>query len=84
MLALRQDRQSTVRTLLAGLTDEKPAGTTEPVRATGGWPYPGQRHPVAGCLGTVLIEEWKHRLYAERDLAVLEQAPMTPVRTIDR
>ena len=73
VLALRRDRQSTVRTLLASLTDEKLAGTTEPVRATGGWPYPGQRHPVAACLGTVLTEEWEHRLYAERDLAVLEQ-----------
>jgi hypothetical protein len=27
---------------------------------------------VQKCLLTVLNEEWQHRLYAERDLAVLE------------
>jgi hypothetical protein len=39
-------------------------------------PPPG--HPPAGSypyggLRAVLNEEWQHRLYAERDLAVLEQ-----------
>ncbi|MFG1925080.1 hypothetical protein [Cryptosporangium sp. NPDC048952] len=28
-------------------------------------------YPVAECLSTILIEEWQHRLYAERDLASL-------------
>ncbi|HZM80597.1 MAG TPA: hypothetical protein VFC19_33155 [Candidatus Limnocylindrales bacterium] len=36
-----------------------------------GWPEP-RPYPVRECLLTVLNEEWEHRLYAERDLAVLE------------
>ena len=28
---------------------------------------------VADCLRVVLNEEWEHRLYAERDLAVLSR-----------
>ena len=72
VLALRRDRQSTVRELLESLTDDRLNGTTEPVRTTGGWPYPARSYPVAECLGTVLTEEWEHRMYAERDLAVLE------------
>ena len=31
----------------------------------------GEDFPVAECLRIVLNEEWEHRLYAERDLAVL-------------
>jgi hypothetical protein len=74
VLALRRDRQAGVRELLESLTDEKLKGSTQPVRATGGWPHPTESYPVAECLGTVLNEEWEHRLYAERDLAVLEQS----------
>jgi hypothetical protein len=36
-----------------------------------GWPPP-RSFPVRECLLVVLNEEWEHRLYAERDLAVLE------------
>ncbi len=71
VLELRRDRMSTVRQVLDGLTDEKLDGDTEPVDAPG-WPEPRRAYPVAECLRTVLTEEWQHRLYAERDLAVLE------------
>jgi len=42
-----------------------------------GWPPPGSSHTVAQCLLVVLNEEWEHRLYAERDLAVLEERGKT-------
>jgi len=70
VLALRRDRMSTVRRLVDGLTDEMLAGETKPVEAPG-WPEP-RAFPVRECLLVVLNEEWEHRLYAERDLAVLE------------
>jgi hypothetical protein len=35
VLALRRDRMSTVREVLAGLTDDSPAGHTEPVEGVG-------------------------------------------------
>lgn len=70
VLAVRADRMATVRQLIAGLTDERLAGMTEPVLEPG---YPeSQSFPVRACLQTVLSEEWEHRLYAERDLDVLE------------
>jgi len=70
VLELRRDRASTVRELIAGLTEESLSGHTEPVDAPG-WPRP-ESYPVSMCLRTVLNEEWEHRLYAERDLAILE------------
>jgi hypothetical protein len=70
VLAARADRMAVVRRVLDDLTDERLAGSTEPVEAPG---YPAsQSYPVARCLGAILREEWEHRLYAERDLAVLE------------
>lgn len=68
-LELRHDRMSTVRELIAGLTDEQLARGTEPVVGPG-WP-PAESFPVRECLATVLNEEWWHRQFAERDLAVL-------------
>jgi uncharacterized damage-inducible protein DinB len=69
-LALRRDRMATVRQVIDGLTDESLAADTEPVDGPG-WPRPVS-YPVRECLLIVLNEEWEHRLYAERDLAVLE------------
>lgn len=69
VLALRRDRMATVRGYVDGLTDETLAARTEPVDAPG-WPPP-RSFPVRECLTIVLNEEWEHRLYAERDLAVL-------------
>jgi uncharacterized protein YjbI with pentapeptide repeats len=70
VLALRADRRSIVRRVLADLTDEQLAGDTEPVLDPG---YPASEpHAVRRCLECILSEEWWHRSFAERDLAVLE------------
>lgn len=70
VLALRLDRMATVRTVVDGLTDESLAADTEAVEGPG-WPPP-RSFPVRKCLLVVLNEEWEHRMFAERDLAVLE------------
>jgi uncharacterized damage-inducible protein DinB len=70
VLELRADRQASVRRVLAELTDDRLAEHTEPV-AGSGWP-PADRYLVSQALGIVVNEEWHHRRYAERDLAVLE------------
>jgi hypothetical protein len=72
ILAVRAERMRTVRDVVAGLTDEQLAGTTAPVDAPG-YPPP-DAYDVGRCLGAILNEEWLHRQYAERDLAVLEAA----------
>jgi uncharacterized protein YjbI with pentapeptide repeats len=69
VLELRRQRTETVRRVIEDLTDESLAASTTPVEAPG-WPRP-RSYPVRECLLTVLNEEWEHRLYAERDLAVL-------------
>ena len=69
VLALRADRMATVRQVIAGLTDATLAGMTEPVTEPG-YPEP-ESFPVRRCLRAILIEEWEHRLYAERDLDLL-------------
>jgi hypothetical protein len=70
MLALRADRMATVRHVLADLTDERLAGVTEPVMEPG-YPEP-ESFAVRRCLQAILTEEWEHRLYAERDLDLLQ------------
>jgi hypothetical protein len=70
VLELRRDRMSTVREVIEGLTEESLAGRTEPVEGPG-WPV-SRSYPVRECLLTVLNEEWEHRLYAERDLDILQ------------
>ena len=70
VLAVRVDRMARVRQVLEDLDDERLAGWTEPVLEPG---YPeSESFPVRRCLGAVVDEEWHHRLFAERDLAVLE------------
>jgi DinB superfamily/Pentapeptide repeats (8 copies) len=70
VLALRADRMATVRQVFTGLTDEQLAGRTEPVMEPG---YPeSESFAVRRCLQAILNEEWMHRLYAERDLDILE------------
>jgi hypothetical protein len=61
---------ATVRRVIDGLTDESLASATVPIDAPG-WP-PSRSYAVGDCLRIVLNEEWQHRLYAERDLAVVE------------
>jgi hypothetical protein len=70
VLELRRDRMSTVRDVIDGLTVPSLDGHTEPVEGPG-WPRP-RSYPVRECLLCILNEEWEHRLYAERDLEVLE------------
>lgn len=79
VLAVRHDRMTTVRAVIAGLTDESLAAGTTPVDAPG-WPEP-RSHPVRECLSIVLNEEWEHRRHAERDLAVLRALAAGPGRT---
>ena len=70
VLALRRDRMATVREVIEGLTDAYLASDTKPVEGPG-WPPP-RSFPVRECLLIILNEEWEHRLYAERDMDVLE------------
>jgi hypothetical protein len=69
-LALRESRMASVRSYVDELTADVLAGETRPVDGPG-WP-PAKAFPIAECLRVVLNEEWEHRLYAERDLAVLQ------------
>jgi hypothetical protein len=73
VLALRADRMGTVRAVVDGLTTEQLDATTEPVTEPG-YPAP-ESYPVRRVLRTILNEEWLHRQFAERDLAVLESRP---------
>jgi hypothetical protein len=71
VLAVRADRMATVRRVIEELTDERLGQMTEPVLDPG---YPESKaFPVSRCLSAVVTEEWLHREYAERDLAVLER-----------
>jgi uncharacterized protein YjbI with pentapeptide repeats len=73
VLALRADRMATVRQVLADLTDATLAGHTVPVTEPG-YPEP-ESFQVRRCLQAIVNEEWQHRLYAERDLDLLEARP---------
>ena len=81
VLALRADRMATVTAVIGGLTPESLAADTAPVAADSpGWPPPVS-FPVKECLLIILNEEWEHRRYAERDLAVLERGAAAEKRT---
>jgi uncharacterized protein YjbI with pentapeptide repeats len=66
VLGLRDERMAIVAQVLADLTDDQLAGSTEPVDEPG-WPRP-DRYPVRGVLDTILDEEWWHHRFANRDL----------------
>ncbi len=70
-LALRHDAMRLVRRVVDELTDERLDEETDPCVGPG-WPPEGATFKVRDCLLTVLNEEWWHRMYAERDLAVIE------------
>lgn len=70
VLELRADRMAAVRRVLADLTEERLAGTTEPVEGPS-HPTP-DAYPVREVLLTVLNEEWLHRSFAERDLDAIQ------------
>ncbi len=72
VVALRADRMAIVRDVVENLTDEELAQSTEPVEPVG---YPeSESFPVRRALGAVVIEEWEHHLFANRDLAALESS----------
>lgn len=68
IVALRRERQAMVRDVIAGLTDEQLVSTVSCTAP--GWPQLSD-FPFRECLLVVLNEEWEHRMFAERDLAVL-------------
>ncbi len=70
-LAIRQDAMALVRRVVDDLTEAELERETDPCVGPG-WPLEGATFSVRDCLLTVLNEEWYHRVYAERDLAVLE------------
>jgi hypothetical protein len=69
VLTIRHERQAMVGEVMASLTGEQLASSV--TRTEPGWPQ-AEEFPLQECLHIVLIEEWEHRLYAERDLTVLE------------
>ena len=70
-LVIRHRAMRLVRGVVDELTEERLAGRTPPLVGPG-WPPEGETFPVSECLLIVLNEEWCHRQFAERDLAVLE------------
>ena len=69
VLAARADRQAVMRGILDGLTDDEQARECAAPRPG----YPDEVRTVGRCLRVVMREEIAHRLYAARDLAVLEE-----------
>lgn len=72
VLAVRAARRATVAEVLDGLDDE---GLARPVTSATPFMADADSLTVAQCLRVVLNEEWEHRLYAERDLALLSGTP---------
>ena len=70
VLALRADRMATVRQVIADLTDDD-AGRHDRTGHRARLPRVGEL-PRRRCLRVILNEEWEHRLFAERDLDILE------------
>lgn len=71
-LAVRLEAMAMMRRVVDDVTDEQLDGRTEPLVGPG-WPDEGETFTVRECLLVVLNEEWWHRMFAERDLAVLEE-----------
>lgn len=69
VLTVRRERQAMVRGVMESLTEAQLA--SEVACTAPGWPRLEQ-FSFKQCLRIVLNEEWEHRLYAERDLALLE------------
>jgi DinB superfamily/Pentapeptide repeats (8 copies) len=69
VLTVRRERQAMARQVMDALTERQLA--SEVTRTEPGWPQI-ENFPLQECLLIVLNEEWQHRLYAERDLSLLE------------
>jgi hypothetical protein len=63
VLEVRAERGAFVETLVRGATDESLARVVESPN--------GGTTTVGDCIRVVMIEEWWHHRYADRDLAVL-------------
>jgi hypothetical protein len=72
VLLLRHERLAVVRKVMAELTDDALEGATARVRGPG-YPWAGT-YQVRRCVQAIGNEEWQHRRYAERDLAILEES----------
>ena len=70
VMVARKDRQRAVRKLIAGLTPAELDRHCVPNPARG-FPANPERFTVRQCLGVIVNEEWLHRSFANRDLAVL-------------
>lgn len=70
VLDIRAQRQAMVRGVMEALITDQLASRVS--RTEPGWPQL-EDFPLAECLNIVLIEEWEHRRYAERDLEQLEK-----------
>jgi hypothetical protein len=70
VLGVRAERRATVAKVLADLGGD---GLERPVSSATAFLRDAESLTVAECLRVVLTEEWEHRLYAERDLAVLAE-----------
>ena len=66
---MRRERQAMVSQVMQSLTEEQLA--SEVSCAEPGWPQL-KGFAFKESLRIVLIEEWEHRLYTERDLTKLE------------
>jgi hypothetical protein len=69
VLAVRAERRALIDGVLDPLTRAELDRVVSPI-ANG---HPPESVPVAKCLRVVLNEEWEHRLYAERDLSIIEE-----------
>jgi DinB superfamily/Pentapeptide repeats (8 copies) len=69
ILAVRADRMTVIRSIVAGLTDDD---LGRPCRRSPAPGYPEEQNTVAGCLAVVMDEEIEHYRFAARDLSVLE------------
>jgi hypothetical protein len=72
VLEVRRGRTSEVGDVIASATAEELERVCVPPPTPG---HPRKDHTVVHCLHVVLKEEWQHRRYAIRDLAVLEVGP---------
>jgi uncharacterized damage-inducible protein DinB len=70
VLLLRNVRLAVVEEVMVGLTDESLERATVRVRGPG-YPRAGT-YQVRRCMLALVNEEWHHRRYAERDLAMLK------------
>ena len=69
VLDLRAQRRATLQAVLDDLDE---AGLAREVSSATAFMTEAEGLTVAQCLTVILNEEWEHRLYAERDLALLQ------------